>query len=167
MSDVSSARFRELLGRFATGVTILTARDAAGRAWGMTASAIASVSLQPPLLLVCVDRAREVHPVLEQSGHFGLTILAAHQETLSRRFAELESGRFDGVPHHAGPHGVPLVDGGAAHIVCAREAAVPAGDHTIFLGRVVDGDATDLAPLLYYRGGYHGLGGPGAPLEND
>lgn len=162
MPDAPPEVFRHLLGRFATGVTILTARDAAGRAWGMTASAVAAASLEPPLVLVCVDRAREVHPVLEDADHFALTVLAADQEVLSRRFAELESGRFDGVAHHAGLHGVPLVDGGVAHIVCAHHALVPAGDHTVFVGRVVGGETFDRPPLLYYRGGYHTLGGDGA-----
>ena len=162
MPDATPDEFRQLLGRFATGVTILTARDAARRAWGMTASAVAAASLRPPLLLVCVDREREVHPVLESSGYFGLTVLSAEQEILSRRFAELESGRFDGVPHHEGLHGVPLVDGGVAHIVCAHHATVPAGDHTVFVGRVVGGETFDRRPLLYYRGRYHTLGGESA-----
>lgn len=153
--------FRQLLGRFATGVAVLTARDAAGRPMGMTASAVASASLVPPLVLVCVDRARDLHPVLERAPYFGLTVLAADQEPLSRRFADetVSVDRFAGVAVADGAHGVPLIGGGVAQLVCARHAVVPAGDHTIFLGQVVAGGAAERAPLLYFRGSYRGLDG--------
>jgi flavin reductase (DIM6/NTAB) family NADH-FMN oxidoreductase RutF len=150
--------FRELLGRFATGVTILTTRDASGRAFGMTANAVASVSLTPPLMLVCVDRTREIHDVLERSPHFAFSVLAHHQEALARRFAETAGDRFDGIATRDGPHGVPLVEGAIAHIACARHAVVPAGDHTVFIGLVEAGAAGPGAPLGYFRGTYHDLG---------
>lgn len=154
---VDPAQFRQLLGRFATGVTVVTARTADGRPIGMTASSVASVSLDPPLLLVCVDRRHEMHAALEAGTHFALNVLAADQEWLSRRFAEDLEDRFDGVGYRENKHGVPLLDGTVAAIECRKHAAVPGGDHTVFFGLVTGGSVTDRRPLLYYRGGYAAL----------
>jgi flavin reductase (DIM6/NTAB) family NADH-FMN oxidoreductase RutF len=156
---VDPALFRQLLGRFATGVTILTTTTRDGAPIGMTASSVASVSLVPPLVLVSVDRMNDMHAALGAATHFALNILAADQEALSRRFAEVEHRRFEGVAHHASRLGMPLIDGALAHLECERQQAVPAGDHTVFFGLVVGGSETDQRPLLYYRGGYAGLDG--------
>jgi flavin reductase (DIM6/NTAB) family NADH-FMN oxidoreductase RutF len=157
MSTVDPDLFRRLLGSFATGVAVVSARDARDRPAGMTASAIASVSLMPPLLLVCVWQASDFHAVLADAGHFGLSILADDQEALSRRFASEAADRFDGVPYSEHPTGVPLLAGAVAHIICARNGALSAGDHTIFLGEVLAGSAFDRAPLLHVRGVYRQL----------
>src|SRR5690348_14526615 len=149
MTGVDASLFRQLLGRFATGVTVITTRNAAGEPEGMTASSVASVSLEPPLLLVSVDRKNVMHDALAQASHFVVNVLAADQEALSRRFAELEENRFDGVGFHPSRLGLPILDGVLAHIECARDAVVPAGDHTVFLGLVTGGDVTDRPPLLY------------------
>jgi flavin reductase (DIM6/NTAB) family NADH-FMN oxidoreductase RutF len=147
--------FRAALGRFATGVTILTARDAAGRDHGMTASAFCSVSLVPPLVLACVDRAAEMHDVLRDVSHFAISILAEGQEALSRRFAELPSGgRFDGVGFTRGDSGVVLIDEAIGHLECRLLERHDAGDHTIYVGEVQSSTAGLGRPLLYYRGGY-------------
>ena len=159
MPGVDPSLFRQLLGRFATGVTVITTRNAAGLPEGMTASSVASVSLEPPLLLVSVDHQNVMHQALSQASHFIVNVLAQDQEALSRRFAELEENRFDGVGFHTGRLGLPLLDGVLAHIECAREASVEAGDHTVFIGLVVGGTVTDRRPLLYYRGGYANLSG--------
>jgi len=159
MTGVDAALFRQLLGRFATGVTVITTRNAAGEPEGMTASSVASVSIDPPLLLVSVDRKNVMHDALARSSHFVVNVLAADQEALSRRFAEVESKRFDGVAFHTSRLGLPLLDGVLAHIECARDAVVPAGDHTVFFGLVTGGVVTDRPPLLYYRGGYANLSG--------
>jgi flavin reductase (DIM6/NTAB) family NADH-FMN oxidoreductase RutF len=156
---VDPALFRELLGRFATGVTILTTTTSDGAPIGMTASSVASVSLDPPLVLVSVDRQNDMHGALGAATHFALNILSADQEALSRRFAEVEHHRFEGVPHHASALGVPLLDGALACIECVRQQGVPAGDHTVFFGLVVRGNVTEQRPLLYYRGGYARLDG--------
>ena len=155
------AQFRALLGRFATGVSILTTRQPDGRPTGMTASSIASVSLSPPQLLVCVDRRHEMHAAMEASGHFVLNVLAADQEALSRRFASdaAPGDRFDGVGYRDNERGLPVLDGVLAHIECEKTNAVAAGDHTVFLGLVTGGAVTERRPLLYYRGGYAALGG--------
>jgi flavin reductase (DIM6/NTAB) family NADH-FMN oxidoreductase RutF len=154
---MDAARFRQLLGSFATGVAVVTARDATGAPSGMTASAIASVSLEPPLLLVCIWRSSDFHVVLEHAVHFGLSVLADDQEALSRRFAAEVPDRFAGVTWRPDATGVPLLEGAAAHIICARRSATPAGDHTIFLGEVEDGTTFDRAPLLHVRGAYRQL----------
>lgn len=156
---VDPALFRELLGRFATGVTILTTNTRDGQPIGMTASSVASVSLEPPLVLVSVDRQNVMHGAMDGAAHFALNILAADQEALSRRFAEIEQHRFDGVGYHASREGLPLIDGVLAYIECTKQQAVPAGDHTVFFGLVTHGSVTDHRPLLYYRGGYDGLDG--------
>lgn len=149
--------FRQLLGRFATGVTVLTTRTPAGEPIGMTASSVASVSLHPPLLLVSVDRRHEMHAAMEAASHFVLNVLAADQEALSRRFAADQMDRFDGVGYRPNKQGIAVLDGVLAHIECDKHSAVPAGDHTLFVGIVVGGSVTDRRPLLYYRGGYSGL----------
>lgn len=159
MRGVEPALFRQLLGRFATGVTVLTTRapTPGGEPIGMTASSVASVSLDPPLVLVSVDRRHEMHSALEAASCFVLNILAADQEAISRRFAGDEPNRFSGVGFHTNKRGVAVLDGVLAHIECEKQTAIPAGDHTVFLGLVVGGSVTDRRPLLYYRGGYAGL----------
>jgi flavin reductase (DIM6/NTAB) family NADH-FMN oxidoreductase RutF len=157
---VPPAEFRDLLGRFATGVTVLATRAADGRPLGMTASAVAGVSLEPPLLLVCVDRSRDMHDVLRSAPWFALSVLAADQEALSRRFAEDRDDRFSGVPLRDGPHGLPLVAGAVAHIVCAMRTTVVAGDHTVFIGLVTGGAVFDRPPLVHFRGRYARLTAP-------
>ncbi len=162
MAPVDPPQFRQLLGRFATGVTVLTTRTSGrggGAPIGMTASSVASVSLDPPLVLVAVDRSHEMHAALEAASHFVLNVLAADQEALSRRFAAEAPNRFDGVGYRENKRGIPVLDGVLAHIECEKRTAVPAGDHTVFLGLVVGGSVTDRRPLLYYRGGYASLHG--------
>ena len=154
---VEPAQFRQLLGRFATGVTVLTSRNPNGEPIGMTASSVASVSLDPPLVLVSVDKQNDMHDAMESGTHFVLNILSAEQEALSRRFAANETERFRGVSYRENERGIAVIEGVVAHIECEKRAAVPGGDHTIFVGLVVGGDATDRRPLLYYRGGYAGL----------
>jgi len=159
MSGVDPAQFRQLLGRFATGVTVLTTRDPAGRPIGMTASSVASVSLEPPLVLVSVDRNNDMYPALRAAQRFVLNVLAADQEAVSRRFAEDHPNRFHGIGYQETRHGMPVLEGVLASIECEKQAEAPGGDHTVFFGLVTGGTVSDRRPLLYYRGGYAGLGG--------
>jgi flavin reductase (DIM6/NTAB) family NADH-FMN oxidoreductase RutF len=156
--DVDPARFRQLLGRFATGVTIITVNGEGDRPQGMTASSLASVSLRPPLVSVCIDHAATMHDAILASRVFVVNILESAQEDLSRRFADQHDDRFDGVGYHRSPEGLVLLDGALAHIECERYAVHPGGDHSILLGRVIGGSIGDGHPLLYYRGGYAALG---------
>jgi flavin reductase (DIM6/NTAB) family NADH-FMN oxidoreductase RutF len=147
--------FRSVLGRFASGITVVTSLDAQGRDVGMTVSAFASVSLDPPLVSVCIDRAASMHDALRAAERFGISILASDQEALSRRFAAIESShRFEGIGYMRGESGVVLLDEALAHLECVRVAQHEAGDHTLFIGEVERAVARDARPLLYYRGGY-------------
>ncbi len=152
--DIDAARFRQLLGRFATGVAVLTTREADGRAVGMTANSLASISLDPPLLSLAIDHAATIHGALVAAPTFMVNILCDSQEAVSRRFAAENAGRFDGIGYRLSESGLVLLDGAHAHIECERHALVEAGDHTIVIGRVIGGAPGDGRPLLYYRGGY-------------
>ncbi|HET7599204.1 MAG TPA: flavin reductase family protein [Gemmatimonadales bacterium] len=157
MRDVDAPEFRQLLGRFATGVVVITVVGSDGRLHGMTANSLASVSLDPPLVSVCVDHRAELHPIITKSDRFVANVLASNQEALSRRFADPHDDRFDGVGYQLSPEGGVLLDGALAHIECLIFAMHEAGDHTIVVGRVVGGSAGEGRPLLYYRGGYAAL----------
>lgn len=147
--------FRSVLGRFASGITVVTTRDGDGRDLGMTVSAFCSVSLNPPLVQVCVDRASSLYGALASSTRYGVSILAADQEALSRRFATAESTRrFDGIGYRRGESGVLLLDDALAHLECKIIATHVAGDHTMFVGEVESASSNTSRPLLYYRGGY-------------
>ncbi len=124
----------------------------------MTASSLASVSLHPPLVSVCIDHTADLHDAIAASERFVVNILESAQEALSRRFADQHEDRFEGVGYHRSPEGLVLLDGALAHIECERHATYPGGDHTIILGRVIGGTTAEGRPLLYYRGGYATLG---------
>lgn len=155
---VGPAFFRELLGRFASGVAVLTTRTPDGSVAGMTASSVSSVSLDPPLLSVCVDLSAEIHQPLFDVGMFVINILADDQEELSRRFAAKGTDRFAGVGYRTVEAGLPVLNGTVAHIECRVQHTFPAGDHSIVVGRVVGGRVEERRrPLIYYRGGYGGM----------
>jgi flavin reductase (DIM6/NTAB) family NADH-FMN oxidoreductase RutF len=155
--EIDPAQFRQLLGRFATGVTILTIAAPDGRPIGMTANSLSSVSLSPPLISVCIDHEAEMHEVIVQAEQFVVNVLSSPQETLARRFSDKHVDRFDGVGYHLSPDGLILLDGALAHIECHRYAQYEAGDHTIVVAKVLGGETGDGRPLLYYRGGYAAL----------
>jgi flavin reductase (DIM6/NTAB) family NADH-FMN oxidoreductase RutF len=142
------------MGRFATGVTVLTVNGPADRPLGMTASSLASVSLVPPLVSVCVDHQAELHDTIVAAPIFVVNVLESRQEALSRRFADRHEDRFEGVGYRRSPEGLVLLEGALAHIECERLRTYPGGDHTIILGRVIGGSVGQGKPLLYYRGGY-------------
>ena len=146
--------FRSVLGRFASGITVVTTRDG-DRDVGMTVSAFCSVSLRPPLVQVCVDHETSLHTALRQNERYGVSILAADQEALSRRFSTPgATRRFDGIGYRRGESGMVLLDDALAHLECRIVASHEAGDHTMFVGEVESASAHGAQPLLYYRGGY-------------
>ncbi len=153
-SRVSADAFRDALGRFATGVTIVTTQDAAGADVGMTASAFSSLSLDPPMVLACIDHAARIAPNIAAAGHIGVSVLAEEQEELSRRFAEKEGERFDGVPLVRGTSGVALVSGAIVHLECRITARHEGGDHTVVFAEVTAATTFEGRPLAYFRGGY-------------
>ena len=153
-SPVDSAHFRQVLGHFATGVTIVTATDD-GEPVGMAASSFTSLSLDPPLVLFCAGKASSTWPRIQRTKAFCVNILSDEQEALSRQFAG-KGDKYTGVGWHAGSSGSPILDGVLAWIDCTIESEHDGGDHVVVIGRVLGLDATALKPLLYYRGGYGG-----------
>jgi flavin reductase (DIM6/NTAB) family NADH-FMN oxidoreductase RutF len=151
--SVDPDAFRSVLGRFASGVTVVTVRDPKGRDQGMTVSAFSSVSLSPPLVMVCIGHDASLHPLIDHITHLGVNILSATQEALSRRFAA-HLDRFDGVGFERGESGVALIEGALAFLECRVVARHAAGDHTIVIAEVEAAGNRDDRPLLYYRGGY-------------
>ena len=145
--------FRAVLGRFASGVTIVTVLGANGRDYGMTVSAFSSVSLEPPLVMVCIGEEASLKPMIAEATHYGVSILASDQEPLSRRFAA-HGERFDGIGFTRGENGMALIDGALAFMECRIVARHRAGDHTVVIGEVEAASVEDARPLLYYRGGY-------------
>jgi flavin reductase (DIM6/NTAB) family NADH-FMN oxidoreductase RutF len=156
---ISPDDFRQVLAHFASGVTIVTTCDGEQRPTGLTASAFCSVSLDPPLILICVDHKSQSYPHLRESGRFAINILHQGHEQLSRRFASSRLDKFDGVPFTLGTLGVPLIDAALAYLECRTVSAHVEGDHTIFVGRVEAVDVGEGDPLLYYRGKYHRIQG--------
>ena len=152
---IDPAGFRRVLGHFVTGVTVITTRDAGGNPAGLTANAFASVSLDPPLVLVCVDRDSDTHDLIAQSGSFAVNVLAAGQEVIARRFAEDDrERRFEGIRWREQSTGAPVFDDVLAWIDCRVHAVTDGGDHTIYIGAVLAADSRDGPPLLFYRGAY-------------
>jgi flavin reductase (DIM6/NTAB) family NADH-FMN oxidoreductase RutF len=151
---IDSATFRSVLGRFVSGVTIVTVRDAEGVDHGMTVSALCSVSLEPPLVLFCIAHDAALHPVRLEHDKIAVSILTASQEPIARRFAEKLDNRFDGVGFTRGVTGAPLIDGALGVIEGRVIHRYSGGDHTIFVAEVLAASASMDEPLLYYRGGY-------------
>lgn len=151
---MDSATFRRLLSRFASGIAIITAREGE-RDVGMTVSAFCSVSLSPPLVLVCVDRTASMHSLLLSHPKLGISIMASEHEAHCRRFADKkETRRFEGVPFSRGESDVMLLDDAMAHLECQLVSHCDAGDHTIFIAQVENGAMHDGQPLLYFGGRY-------------
>jgi flavin reductase ActVB len=155
------ARFRDALSQFATGITVVTSFDCNARPVGLTVNAFCSVSLDPPLVLICVDRRSEACGGIEASKVFGVSVLAEGQEDWSRRFAAGGARKFEGATLATGVCGVPLVPGALAHIECRLTSAYPGGDHTIYLGEVMELSVSQGAPLVYHNRCYRRLD-PGA-----
>jgi len=150
------AEYRRILGHFVTGVTVVATVDPeTGAPCGLTANAVASVSLEPPLVLACVERVADSHDCIAESGAFSVNVLDADAERISRRFASQAAERkFAGVAYRTETTGAPVLEHALAWIDCRVWAEYDGGDHTIFVGEVLDGDARDGTPLAYYRGGY-------------
>ena len=151
---IEKQEFRRVLGHFAAGVTIVTTQGDDGNPYGLTATAFTSVSLEPPLVLVCVDKRSESHPHFHRSRVFAVNFLGVDHEHLSRRFAVTGGDKFDGVAVRRGPTGAPLLEDALGYLECRTVDVIEAGDHTIFLGQVEAADAREGEPLLYYRGAY-------------
>jgi len=154
---IEKQEFRRVLGRFAAGVTVVTTIGDDGRPYGLTATAFTSVSLEPPLVLVCVDKQSDSHPHFHTAGVFAVNFLGVEDEHLSRHFAVSGGDKFTEVAFRRGVTGAPVLAEALAFLECRIMEVVAGGDHTIFLGQVEAADARDGDPLLYYCGAYRRL----------
>jgi flavin reductase (DIM6/NTAB) family NADH-FMN oxidoreductase RutF len=151
---VTGEQFRRACGRFATGIAIASVLDAKGAPHGLTVNSFSSVSLDPPLILICLGHAVSAIHHFRTASHFGINILAEDQRAVSDRFSRQREDRFEGVPWQPGITGVPLLPGVLAAIECAVYRIVPMGDHDILVGEMVHVQVADGEPLLHFSGRY-------------
>ncbi len=158
---LTSADFRRVVGNFATGVTVITVEREPGQVHGMTANSFASVSLDPLLILVCIDQNARLLSFLKEQGRFGVNVLKDSQQAVSEHFAkplqDPEATKSLGIQFHWTSTGIPLLGDALAHLACSVTAQYPVGDHTLFIGEVESMDFNLGEPLLYHRGQYRRL----------
>lgn len=154
---ISKDEFRAALSRFPSGVTIVTTKDGSGRLHGLTVSAFASVSLEPPLVLVCVDKRAGSHYAFAESGAFIVHILAEEHEQHSNRFASKIPDKFENVTYRTGIADIPALENALVTLECRLAHAHEGGDHTIFVGEIEHADIKDGKPLVYWHGDYRKL----------
>ena len=154
---VTEEEFRHALSRFSSGVTVVTTRNAAGHAYGITVSAFCSVSLVPPMVLVCIEKITASHGALIEAGAFVVNVLRERQQPLSEQFAEPAADKFSNVETDDNEHGVPVITDALANIECRLVHSYGGGDHSIFVGSVERVTVRDGVPLIYSQGEYAGL----------
>ncbi len=152
---ITSDKFRQVMGNFATGITVVTTLDQDGKPYGLTVNSFTSVSLAPLLVLICLDNRLSGFQAFNDSKRFGVSMLSEHQEDLSRMFAKKDLERPDSI-YFEGKLGMPLLWNSLAVMECETVAMYPGGDHTIFLGEVLTAEVLEAGknPLLYFRGKY-------------
>jgi flavin reductase ActVB len=148
---VDLATFRRAMARFPSGVTIVTMIDDAGRRWGFTASAFASLSMEPPQLLVCLDRSANCYPYFREADRFAVSILRADHEALARRFATKGIDKFANVDFEEGEFRLPLLSDAVATLECQKSALVPGGDHVILIGEPLSIRLRSGTPALLFN----------------
>ncbi len=146
--------FRRVLSHFAAGVTVVTTVDREQRPHGLTATAFTSVSLEPPLVLVCVDKQADTYPQFQPAGVFAVNFLSLEQRDVSQRFAKHGGDKFSGLTWRPGVLGAPLLDGTIGHVECRIHHWYDGGDHSIMVGEIESADALDGEPLLHFRHAY-------------
>jgi flavin reductase (DIM6/NTAB) family NADH-FMN oxidoreductase RutF len=154
--SVTDADFKHAMSHFASGVTIVTTEHD-GKPYGMTVSSFASLSLHPPLVLVCVEKSLKTHDAIASAGRFGVSILGDDQADLSNRFASRMEDKFAGIDIARGEIGVPLIVNALSSLECHLHAQLAGGDHTIFVGEVASIRTREGAPLLYFRAAYRDM----------
>jgi flavin reductase (DIM6/NTAB) family NADH-FMN oxidoreductase RutF len=155
--SVASAEFRRACGRFPAGVTIASVLDAQGAPHGLTVSSFTSVSLDPPLILICLGHRVSAIEAFRASAHFGINVLAEDQRDLAERFASKGRDRFDGVKWRRGRTGVPILAGVLAAMECAVRQRIAVGDHDIFVGEMVAARVAGGRPLIHFASHYRSL----------
>ncbi|HEX7191204.1 MAG TPA: flavin reductase family protein [Thermoanaerobaculia bacterium] len=153
---VDDAQFKLAMSHFPSGVTVVTTEQD-GTPFGMTVAAFSSLSLHPPLVLVCIEKSVRTHEAIVTAGKFGVSILSDAQADVSNRFASRSEDKFSGIATHRGQSGVPLIDGAITTLECILTDRLPGGDHSIFVGEVVAIATGEGVPLVYYRSGYREL----------
>lgn len=151
---ISNDEFRAALSNFASGVTVVTTTDAAGKLHGITVSAFSSLSLDPPLVLICIDKNTPSHYAFEESRIFVVNILAESQKHVSERFAAPHLDKFAGIGHETGELGSPILTGSVVSLECRLQNSFDGGDHSIFVGLVEYSRTSPGRPLLYFSGEY-------------
>ncbi|HEX8637330.1 MAG TPA: flavin reductase family protein [Pyrinomonadaceae bacterium] len=152
--SISKEEFRRALSRFASGVTVVTTKDSNGKLYGITVSAFCSVSLSPPLILVCIERTTGSHHALAASKRFVVNILSENQQNLSNHFALPSDDKFAGVDFRAGIEEIPVLNGALVNLECRLRNSYEGGDHTIYVGEIENAVVNDGNPLLYFHGNY-------------
>ena len=153
---IDDAGFKLAMSHFASGVTIVTTEHD-GRRYGMTVASFASLSLHPPLVLVCIEKSVKTHDAIIAAQQFGVSILASDQAEISNRFASRSDDKFTGTEITTGALGLPLISGALTTLECRVREQLAGGDHTIFVGEVAEAATREGAPLLYFRSGYRSL----------
>jgi 3-hydroxy-9,10-secoandrosta-1,3,5(10)-triene-9,17-dione monooxygenase reductase component len=153
---VTSDEYKNALSKFATGITIITV-DAGGELHGMTAAAFASVSLEPPLVLVCLEKSSRTQQLVRQTGKFAVNILSEEQDHISRKFSQRGPKPFDSLAYRTGSNGSPLIEGAIGFLECTVERVVGAGDHDVVIGLVDACETNEGNPLLYFNRDYRSL----------
>lgn len=156
---ISPTELRGFAGHFATGVAVVTTLHPGGEPCGVTINAVTSLSLDPPLFLICLDHTSKTLDALQRSGHFGLHFLSREQTEISRVFASKQDRKFENIGHRPGRRGSPLIEGVVAAAECRVRELCPGGDHTIIIGEVEQVHVHGGEPLLYHRGAYAALEG--------
>lgn len=151
--------FKNAMSRFASGVTVVSTKDAAGKLHGITVSAFCSVSLEPPMVLICIEKSTVSHYAFEESGVFVVNILGDSQASASERFATPFADKFEDVEYYPGIEGIPVLKDALASLECRLTFSYHGGDHSIFVGQVENVTVRDGAPLLYFRGDYGTISG--------
>jgi flavin reductase ActVB len=150
-AGVDADAYREALSSFASGVTLVTTRDATGRAWGFTASAFSALSVDPPLVLVCIDRRANCYPAFMQARSFAIQIMQPEHEAAARRFASKVDDKFGDLPFVNGPLDLPVLSRALAVLACRRMRRQTVGDHTILIGQVEVASVQKGSPMVYYQ----------------
>jgi flavin reductase ActVB len=149
--------FRTAMSCFASGVTVVTTRDEDDTPFGFTANSFCSVSLEPPLILVCLARTANCYPVFTTCRRFAVSVLADHHHDVARRFATKQEDKFEGTAFTSAAHSLPAVEGALCVLSCDIEDLVDAGDHAILLGRVYHARVRQGTPMIYYNSTFHQL----------
>ncbi len=152
-------QFRRVCGLFATGITVATVKGADGKPHGLTVNSFTSVSLNPPLVLICIGHRAGTHGSFSHANSFAINILKDDQQEVSARFASSHPNRFEGISWETGIVGAPVLSGALGVLECDTRQKVEAGDHTILIGEVRRASAADGRPLLYFSGKYRELKG--------